>query len=103
MNNNEKKKLILSLVMLPVSCFTTGFVLMKLWEYFVTPTFNLAEISFLQALGLSLVVSFLTSKIDWSEDSEAISFETFSVKIVSHSVTTPVLTLVLGYLVHIFM
>ena len=100
---DEKKKLILSLVMLPVSCFTTGFVLMKLWEYFISPTFNLAEISFLQALGLSLVIGFVTSKIDWAPYADTITFEKLLIKMIAHSVTTPFLTLVLGYLVHIFM
>lgn len=37
-----------------------GWVLVQLWAWFVTPTFNTVVLTFGQALGISLIVSFLT-------------------------------------------
>jgi hypothetical protein len=38
----------------------SAFVVMTLWGWFVTPTFGLAPLTFFQAMGLDIFVSFLT-------------------------------------------
>jgi len=38
-----------------------AFVLMNLWNWFVTTAFHISEISFLQTLGISLVISTFSS------------------------------------------
>ena len=38
-----------------------AFVLMNLWNWFVTEVFNVSQISFLQVLGISLVISLFSS------------------------------------------
>lgn len=38
-----------------------GWAFMVLWEWFVVPTANLRALSFGEALGMSLVVSYVTS------------------------------------------
>src|SRR3989442_6521097 len=38
----------------------SAFVLMNLWNWFVTTVFHVSEISFLQVLGLSLVIQLFT-------------------------------------------
>lgn len=37
-----------------------GYVLVELWSWFIVPTFGLRPLTFAQALGVSLVVAFLT-------------------------------------------
>ena len=39
----------------------TGFTVMCLWGWFVAPTFGLTPLSLLQAIGLDLSVTFLTT------------------------------------------
>lgn len=41
-----------------------GLVLQALWGWFIVTTFGLPELSLVEALGLSLVVGFLTMHID---------------------------------------
>lgn len=41
-----------------------GIVLQALWGWFVAETFNIVELTLAQAIGLSLVVSFLTYQYD---------------------------------------
>ena len=40
-----------------------AFVLVQLWGWFIVPTFGLVALSFLQALGLVITVSFLTNQV----------------------------------------
>jgi hypothetical protein len=40
-----------------------AFVLVQLWGWFVVPTFGLVALSFLQAMGLVITVSFLTKQV----------------------------------------
>ena len=63
------------IVILPVaSSLIYGFVLLRLWEWFVVPTFGLPLLSLPVAVGISLIVSLLTISSpktkDTREDSE---------------------------------
>ena len=44
-----------------LSAILQGFVLVKLWGWFVVPQFGLAALSIPVALGLTLIISYLTS------------------------------------------
>jgi hypothetical protein len=65
-----KKYAIHFVVALLVGVFR-AFVLMNLWNWFVTAVFHVSEISFLQVLGLSLVIQVFTGdrisgeKVQW--------------------------------------
>ena len=45
-----------------------GFVTMKLWNGLIVPTFDIMTLSYWQAFGLDLFVSFLTAKIGNKND-----------------------------------
>lgn len=40
----------------------SGYVLSVLWGWFISPVFGLPELSIMQALGLALIVTFLTGE-----------------------------------------
>ena len=52
-----------SLLLMVLSIALGGFVAMKLWNGLIVPTFNLMTLSYWQAFGLDVFVSFLTAKI----------------------------------------
>ena len=54
--------LILSLIPTAIEVLSIGIVLPQLWNWFITPLFNVPDISFWHAIGISLVFSFLQSK-----------------------------------------
>ena len=55
--------LILTLGVTAVLSIWEGFVLMKLWGWFIVPTFGLPALTIAVAIGLALTVSFLTHQM----------------------------------------
>jgi len=53
---------IISLLLTPVLHIWSGFVLQKLWLWFVVPLFDVPPLSIVQAIGVSIVVGFLTQR-----------------------------------------
>ena len=56
------------LCVIVISTILRGFVLVQLWAWFVVPQFGLAPLPFANALGLGLIVTYLTYKIDTKGD-----------------------------------
>jgi hypothetical protein len=58
--------LALAMVAPIISAFTNGFVLTKLWEWFIVPVpmFHAASLSLISAMGISLIVSLLTHQTE---------------------------------------
>ncbi len=50
----------LFLMLLPLGIIANGLVLAKLWEWFVADTFNVHALSLIEAMGISVIVTFLT-------------------------------------------
>ena len=48
------------LAMVPVEIMWSGYVLTFLWMWFIVPLFGLPPLSIAQAMGLGLVIAFLT-------------------------------------------
>ena len=46
------------------STFVNGWALQVLWTWFISTTFHLPILSIAQAIGLSLVVTYMTMKLD---------------------------------------
>ena len=57
-----------SVALLLFSMALGGFVAMKLWNGLIVPTFGLATLSYWQAFGLDVFVSFLTAKVGNKND-----------------------------------
>lgn len=87
-----------------ISALMNGWALVKLWEWFIIPVFESApSFSMVQAIGISMVVSFLTKANVTSSDNKD---EGLSEKIITAYVTvifTPVLAVFFGYIITLFM
>lgn len=87
--DNEKKegwkavgKIIIALIIAPISYFCKGLVISKLWVWFIVPMFGLPNFSIPYFLGLAIVVSFLTEKVDFAKKDDR-EYESFTTRIFS--------------------
>lgn len=53
--------IVLAMIISPI---VNGFVIMKLWAWFITPTFNIHELRLVEAIGLMFLVNYLLLKRD---------------------------------------
>lgn len=78
-----------------------GFVLTKLWLWFVVPVFHLPVLTLPPAIGLCLVGSYLSYQYVYIEDnrSSADKFATAT----AHGLIYPAIILLIGWVVQMFM
>ena len=77
------------LASLPALIVLHGFVVQQLWQWFIVPHFQLEPIPFITALGMGLLISYLTSQFDGWEDKQ--------LERLVHAWLKPLLTLLIGY------
>ena len=87
----------LSLIALTImASLLNGVALKLLWGWFMIPTFSLPAISLVQAMGIGIMIGFLTQQhIPRDQDAKK---EVFLFEVVS-----PVIAIVVGWVVHLFM
>ena len=61
-------KFFTTLIMGLFSIIARGFVIMKLWAWFIVPIFTLNALTLVHAIGFSLVVGLLTSELKPEDD-----------------------------------
>jgi hypothetical protein len=63
--------ILISFLLAIVGIFVKGFVISLFWDWFIASTFSVQSISFMQAIGLSFVVSVFTVSLkDIYDDTE---------------------------------
>jgi hypothetical protein len=85
----------------PIALFANGFTFSKLWEWFVVPTFSLPELTIPVAIGISMIVSFLTYRYKKGDDEEQSDRE-FAGRILACFVV-PLFVLLFGWFCTLFM
>ncbi len=83
--------------MLVVLSIARGFVLSYLWEWFIVP-FGLFELSIAHAIGISLIVSFLTYELPNAGEKEDKSMARFGASLLMLP-----MALLVGYIAKSFM
>jgi hypothetical protein len=76
-----------------------GFVLTKLWLWFMVPVFGLPELGLAQAIGISLVVSWLTYRPNEKQDDDQEKTTKQKVSMVLKPLARAGATLLIGYIV----
>src|SRR5690606_38361726 len=79
-----------------------GFVLSVLWGWFIVPVFEIPDISILQAIGLSMVVGFLTYQHIESDKKSDRSLTESVIYMLMLAIIRPAIVLFIGYIVHLF-
>ncbi len=78
-----------------------GFVLTKLWGWFIVPFFDLPPLSITIAIGISLITAFLTHQ-RMAKDPDVDKFEQV-VDLVGYSIVHGLIMLLMGWTVTLFM
>ena len=88
-------------LILALSSILRGYVLTWLWLWFIVPVFHLPELGIVQAIGISAVVGFLTTKYSNVDESE-LKKKTFATAVIE-SFCLSLAILGIGYLVKLFL
>lgn len=89
------------LVTLVLGSIFHGYVLSVLWGWFVVPTFGVPTLGLVSAIGLSLVVSYLTHQVPASRDTEADGER--MVQDLLFAILMSAFALAFGWIIHLFM
>jgi len=79
--------------------FINGFVFMKMWLWFIYPTFTAVQLGFVHATGIMVIFTFILhkKKEDGAKDIKGIT------ELYLGQVFTTALTLGIAYLLHLFL
>jgi hypothetical protein len=96
--------ILLTLIGVTIGSVIGGYVLSVLWGWFIVTTFSLPALGIVEAIGLNLIVGFLTyqytaEKQDAEDEKYAIALTNSIVK----SIIFPLIILFIGYIVHHFL
>lgn len=83
---------VMMLLIVPVSLLN-GWALIKLWAWFIVPVFRCPQLTVWTAVGIVLVVRFLTSSVN-PEDKRS------PIYIIVYSIVSPLFSLGFGAIIH---
>jgi len=95
--------LAITLLVTPFSAIANGLVLAQMWHWFVAGTFGVREIGCAQAIGLSLIVGFVTHQSDFTTKKPQRAFAEKIGAMLGMAVLRPALTLGFGAIVAAFL
>lgn len=78
-----------------------GYVLTILWAWFVVPTFHLPQLAIAPAIGISMIVKYLTHQNDFEKGDR--EWEDQVVRVLFYAAFYPLMVLGFGWIVHSFM
>jgi len=79
-----------------------GFALSVLWKWFIVPTFDIVELSVVSAMGVMCIASCFMGTTDTDKDKDK-SYEQRLFEGVFMATAKPVLILLIGWIVSLFM
>lgn len=90
--------IVLAMIISPI---VNGFVIMKLWTWFVVPTFEASPLRVVEAIGLMFLVNYLKAKRDKEADKDKF-WEQFATNII-YLILMAGFALLSGWIVQMFM
>jgi len=94
------------LVMVPINLVIYGWILSKLWLWLIVPTFGVQPLKVMQAIGINLVIGFVTLRSSKEEDEaedDDREPEDHAIEIVKKLVAIPGAFLLLGWVISNFL
>lgn len=95
------KRTVIILLSMVVSPIINGYVLMKLWMWFIVPTFETQPLRMVEAVGLMILTNYLKSTYTKNEVKDNESWETFN-HILIFTIVYSILVLFSGWVVSCF-
>lgn len=93
---------ILGVVATAVIVIYKGFILSVLWGWFIVPVFGLPALPVVAAIGINLVISFLTYQPIESKSENGDAMSAIG-KAINAGILYPTIILFMGWIVHLFM
>lgn len=93
---------LLLIISMPIGALWSGYVLSVLWAWFIVPTFEARPLAVLPAIGVAIVVGYLTKQIDRYTDTNKSAAERIAESI-GYIFLSPAFALAFGWIVHSFM
>jgi putative Mn2+ efflux pump MntP len=83
----------------------SGWVITYLWQWFVMPVFDIRSISIVEAIGISMIASFLTYQYQASRQKEKDNrtTEEHIIEMLQYGIFRPLGVLGGAYIVHLFL
>jgi hypothetical protein len=73
------KRIIITFLVGAIQTLLSGYTIMKLWAWFIAPTFGIFALTIPQAIGIGLMLSFvvplIVSRDDMDDDNEVFVFQ----------------------------
>lgn len=98
---NYTSILVLAFSLLIVGSIVNGWALSLLWRWFVAPQFGLPALTVVQAIGVGLTINLLITHSATSADTRGTAEKIGAA--ISESIARPLLAVVIGAIVKIFM
>ena len=92
--NENLAKFVLGLVALVIAVLANGYVVMTMWGWFISPSFDLEILTFSESIGFSMFVTYCTNSPLHIKDEFKESFPTQ----LTSAVIRPAITLAFAYL-----
>ena len=90
-------------ILLPFTALLNGYALSMLWQWFIVSTFEARPLGILPAIGMAMVVSFLTKQYNSAAHDPSKSHNARMAELITYTVLNPVFALVFGWIVHSLM
>jgi hydrogenase/urease accessory protein HupE len=93
----------LFILMAVIHILYSGYALSILWGWFIEPTFGVDQLSMTSAIGLSMVVAFLTHQVNPSQFETESEFVEILGRVVGLAIVRPTVALAMGWIVTLWM
>lgn len=90
-------------IIIALSSIFNGYALCVLWGWFMVPTFGLPKISIPAAIGIALVIRYLTREMSASKSDEEGGFKESLLMDILIAILQPSFALFFGWIVHLYM
>lgn len=78
-----------------------GWVLTYLWQWFVMPVFDIRSILIVEAIGISMIATFLARHASRQKENRTI--EEQKIEAIQYGILHPLIVLGVAYIVHLFL
>lgn len=94
---------VLVVALIVISSICNGYALSVLWGWFIVPIFHLPQLSIPTAIGIALVIGYLTKQETHDSKDDDRSFGEIMTRATVLSILKPAIALLFGWIVHLFM
>jgi len=98
-NTTTIKESLIGLLVAIISTILGGIAIMLMWRWFIATPFNIMEITIPQAIGIDTLLSMINAKLSDYNSKEQLDNITKCYIMIA----TPLFSLLIGYIVHLFM